>query len=89
MFVCAELARCAPRRRSRDANLRLLQRRAFTIELSAGSGFFDGAHLPAAAFGRWTDKKGVSRDRHHNPFLRQSMGRAPDLLWPPQELRVF
>jgi hypothetical protein len=69
--------------------LYLLPCRAFTIELSAGSGFFDGAHLPAAAFGRWTDKKGVSRDRHHNPFLRQSMGRAPDLLWPPQELRVF
>jgi hypothetical protein len=73
----------------RDARSCLLPRRAFTIELSAGSDFFDAAHLSGAAFGRRTDKKRISRDRRHNPFLRQSAGRAPVRSSLPQELRVF
>jgi len=89
MFVCAELARCARRRMTRDASLRLLTRRVFTIELSAPFRFFDAAHSSALAFGRRTDWKGINRDRRHNPFLRQTAGRAPDLPRLPQELRVF
>jgi hypothetical protein len=45
--------------------------------------------LSAAACGRRTGKKGKSRDRRHNPFLRQSAGRAPKVLRLPQGLRVF
>jgi hypothetical protein len=74
---------------SRIASPRRQPRRAFTIEMAAGSALFDAAHLSAAAFGRRTDKKWIWRDRHHNPFLRQSAGRAPDSLRLPQELRVF
>jgi hypothetical protein len=73
----------------RDASQRLLPRRVFTIEVSACFDFLDAAHLSAAAFGRRADKKGISRDRRHNLFLRQVADRAPD--WPrlPQGLRVF
>jgi hypothetical protein len=72
-----------------DANQRPLPWRVFTIELSARFSPFDAAHLSAAALGRRTDKKGISRDRRHNPFLRQSAGRTPELPRLPQELRVF
>ena len=89
MFVCAELARRAGCRMLRDASPYRQPRRAFTIEMSAGSALFDAAHLSAAAFGRRADKKRICRDRHHNPFLRQSAGRASDCSSLPQELRVF
>jgi hypothetical protein len=74
---------------SGDASARLLPRRVFTIELPSRFGLFDAAHLSAAAFGRRTDEKSISRDRRHNPFLRQSAGRTADLPGLPQELRVF
>jgi hypothetical protein len=89
IVVCTVLARRACRRMSGDTSVRRLPRRVFTIELPSRFGLFDAARLSAAAFGRRTDKKGISRDRCHNPFLRQSAGRAADLLRLPQELRVF
>jgi hypothetical protein len=89
MFVCAGLARHTRRTIPRDASLRLSPGRVFTIELSAGFDFFDAAHLSAAAFSRRTDKKGIRRDRRHNPFLRQSAGRTSVCSSLPQELRDF